>query len=78
MLSLNELQKLVDSGSLYLHHVSSETGYIRNNVPTSVIPYAGRFGKGYKVVYPNVFGLKDGKHSTNFHKVEYYIENISL
>lgn len=78
MLSLDELQKLVESGSLFLDHVASVNGYIRKNVPISVIPYDGRFAEGYKVVYPNVYGLKNGKHSTNFHRVEYYIENTSL
>lgn len=51
-----------------------ERGYIYSGSEPAVTEYNGRYGKGYKVAYPNNLGLKDGRKSSNFHRLEYWVK----
>lgn len=54
------------------HHTASRKGYIGGDEPKTTY-YEGKFGKGYIISYPNKFGLKNGRKSNNYYKIEYYI-----
>ena len=64
-----DLLKLENNGVLYEHHEATCRGYIsRKLVPEElpVYPYAGRFGRGFRVLLPNW-------ESTNYSRVKYFI-----
>lgn len=50
------------------HHHALARGYVSRKHDPQILPYNGRFGKGYKVVAPNY-------NSTRYCWVLYYVEN---
>lgn len=64
-----DLLRLETCGILYEHHESTFRGYISrklNDNELPVLPYKGKFGKGFKVLLPNW-------ESTNYSRVKYFI-----
>jgi hypothetical protein len=74
-MTYNELKQMENEGRVSYHHSASERGYIGTKQGERVIPYTGRFGTGYKVLHPNKGGLINGKRSTQYYRIEYYIIN---
>lgn len=55
-----------------LFTTATEMGYIYSGSEPRITEYNGRYGKGYKVAYPNNLGIKGGK-SNRYHRLEYWI-----
>jgi hypothetical protein len=73
-MNYKELQQLVATGKVRYHHRALQRGYYgkkqRASHPiTEVVPYSGRFGKGYIRHIPTV----ESRCSNDYHAVEYYI-----
>lgn len=68
MVTLDDIKK----EGCELYTTASERGYIYSGSEPSITEYNGRYGKGYKVAYPNNLGLRDGRKSNNYHKIEYW------
>jgi len=69
-----ELQQLIETGKVRYDHRSLQRGYFRKkqlaSLPnTEVVPYSGRFGRGYIRHIPTV----DSFCSNDYHAIEYYI-----
>ena len=71
MINNSEYDKMVNSGAYELHHTAKARGYVRRNSlhdhSFEVIPYAGRFGKGYVAAIPLLY-------TTQYYDKEYWIE----
>lgn len=53
------------------HHEALARGYQRSG-HVGITPYIGRFGVGFKVLYPNNVS---NRRSNTYHKIEYFIIN---
>jgi hypothetical protein len=69
-----ELEQLIETGKVRYHHRALQRGYFGKkqlaSLPiTEVVPYSGRFGRGYIRHIPTV----DSFCSNDYHAIEYYI-----
>ena len=55
------------------HHSSIAKGYVRKGQPITM-PYKGKYGNGMVKHIPNLECRIHGRVSTNYHIIEYYIE----
>ena len=71
-MTMKKIQRLVKKGELKLHHETLASTYIKKD-EIKIEPYAGHFGKGYKV-YEHMIGGSNGKYA-RFHKayLTYYV-----
>ena len=66
-MNASEINAAVVAGKLAQMHTSLTRGYVSRRGGAQVKPYAGRFGKGYRVLTPNW-------DSTRYCNVTYYVE----
>lgn len=73
-MTYKDLQQLVATGKVRYDHRALQRGYFRKKQlakypDTEVVPYSGRFGKGYIRHICTV----DSSCSNDYHAIEYYI-----
>lgn len=70
--SFDDVENFINDCHFKSRIYSSDFGYQSVNC-FFIIPYTGRYGKGFKVHYPSKFGFKYGGHSNSFYRVDYII-----
>lgn len=73
-MTYKDLQQLIETGKVRYSHRALQRGYFRKKQLTKypiteVVPYSGRFGRGYIRHIPTV----DSFCSNDYHAIEYYI-----
>lgn len=73
-MNYKELQQLIATGKVRYNHRALRRGYFRKKQlakypDTEVVPYSGRFGRGYIRHIPTV----DSFCSNDYHAIEYYL-----
>ena len=56
-------------GTAKFHHSALQRGYISRKLECVIENYSGKFGSGFKVLYPNY-------NSTRFVTIQYYIKEL--
>ena len=65
-----DIEKMVAEGSLRYHHSATERGYLSVKRDGEVIPYSGKFGRGYIVRTAN---MRTVRLSCRYYMIKYYI-----